>query len=86
MIVIPNELLAVREVTDLEQWMMDRDRESPMTMRDELDARSALQTERFVRRNVSRKKFVEWKQDNPRFFTTEREMQYVRRITSLNLR
>ena len=37
MIVIPNEVLAVREVTDLEQWMMDRDRDSPRTMRDELD-------------------------------------------------
>ena len=78
MIVIPNDLLAVRELADLEQWMLDRDRDSPHTMRDELDARSALQTGRFVRKNVSREKFLTWMQENPRRFTTEREMQHVK--------
>ena len=46
MIVIPNELVAARELADLEQWMLDRYRDSPHRMRDELDARSALETER----------------------------------------
>ena len=74
MIVIPNELVAARELADLEQWMLDRYRDSPHRMRDELDARSALETERFVRKNVSREKFLTWIQENPRRFTTEREI------------
>ncbi len=84
MIVIPNELVAARELADLEQWMLDRYRDSPHTMRDELDARSALETERFVRKNVSREKFLTWIQENPRRFTTEREMQHVRRNAMLD--
>ena len=40
-------------------------------------AANALHTERFVRRNVSHRKFLEWMQENPRVFTTERELQYL---------
>lgn len=76
MITIPNELLAIRELASLEHWMLVRHLESPHTMFEEIDARNALQEERFVRKNVSRRKFLLWKQQNPRFFTTEREMHF----------
>ena len=79
MITIPSELLAIRELARLEQWMLVRERESPQTMFKELEAHNALKTERFVRKNVSRRRFLIWKQQNPRFFTTEREMQHLMR-------
>lgn len=86
MIVIPSELLTIRVLADLEQWMLVRHPESPQTMLAELEARSALQTERFVRKSVTRQKFLMWKLQNPRSFITEREMQYARRTNSLNSR
>ena len=55
---IPESLIKVRSLQDLGQWMRNRHRESPKTMRAELGAYNALQTERFVRRNVSRPKFL----------------------------
>lgn len=79
MITIPSELLAIRELARLEQWMLVRERESPQTMFEELEAHNALKTERFVRKNVSRRRFLIWKQQNPRFFTTERAMQHLKR-------
>ena len=79
MTLIPSDLLAIRELADLEQWMLIRRRASPHTMFEEMEARNALRTERFVRKNVSRQKFLTWIQENPRFFTTEREMQHVKR-------
>ena len=82
MTLIPSDLLAIRELASLEQWMLIRRRESPHTMFEELEAHSALQTERFVRKNVSRRKFLRRKKENPRFFTTEREMQYFKRAGS----
>ena len=79
MMLIPRELIAARELASLEQWMLVRERESPQTMFEELEAHNALKTERFVRKNVSRRRFLIWKQLNPRLFTTEREMQHLMR-------
>jgi len=47
------------------------------TTSQEMRASNALYVERFVRRNVSPKKFAEWMKENPRHFTPERELKYL---------
>ncbi len=74
MLVIPSDLLAIHELAGIEDWILVRHLKSPQTMFAEMKAHSALQTERFVRKSVSRRKFLTWIQENPRRFTTEREI------------
>ena len=77
LVLIPDSLIQARDLDSLEDWMLDWKPTASATMREEMRAAYALHTERFVRRNVSRKKFQEWMQENPRIFTTERELQYL---------
>lgn len=74
---IPDSLLAAKELQAFEDWMMDWQPTTAASMRDEMAAMRALQIERFVRRNVSRPKFSEWMQENPRIFTTRREQEWL---------
>lgn len=76
---IPDSLLAAKELQAFEDWMMDWQPTTAASMRDEMAAMRALQIERFVRRNVSRPKFSEWMQENPRIFTTRREQEWLAR-------
>lgn len=76
---IPDSLLAAKELQAFEGWMMDWQPTTAASMRDEMAAMRALQIERFVRRNVSRRKFSEWMQENPRTFTTRREQEWLTR-------
>ncbi|HQQ69317.1 MAG TPA: hypothetical protein PLL92_03255 [Alicycliphilus sp.] len=78
-ILIPDSLLAARSIEAVEDWMLDWSQTTGASMRDEIAAANALETERFVRRNVSRKKFHEWLKENPRIFTTRRELSWLAR-------
>ncbi len=75
--VIPSGLARVKDMAELENWQSNWAPTTSATMREELHASNALYMERFVRRNVSPKKFAEWLAENPRRFTTERELKYL---------
>lgn len=74
---IPDSLLAAKDIQAFEDWMLDWRPTTEASRRDEMAAMRALQIERFVRRNVSREKFCEWMQENPRTFTTRRELAWM---------
>ncbi len=76
---IPDSLIAAKSVDQFEDWMMDWTPTTGASRKDEMAAMSALRLERFVRRNVSREKFKKWLQENPRTFTTRREMEWLER-------
>ena len=76
---IPDSLLAAKDIQAFEDWMLDWRPTTDASMRDEMAAMRALQIERFVRRNVSREKFREWMQENLRTFTTRRELAWMAR-------
>jgi hypothetical protein len=77
LVLIPNKLIQARDMDSLEDWMLNWKPSTSATMREEIRAANALHVERFVRHNVSHKKYLEWMQENPRNFTTERELEYL---------
>lgn len=74
---IPDSLLAAKSIEAFEDWQLFWKPTTGATWIEEMRAASALATERFVRRNVSRQKFQEWLQENPRTFTTRREQEWL---------
>lgn len=77
-VLIPDALLAAKTNGDLELWETSWQQTSGATLLEELSGRNDLYIERFVRKNVSKAKFREWLQENPRKFTTSREQQYLK--------
>ena len=75
---IPESLLSAKSLEAVEDWKLNWQPTTDASMRDEVAAANALATERFVRRNVSRQKFQEWMQENPRSFTTRREQEWLK--------
>lgn len=76
---IPDSLMAAKSIEAIEDWELRWKPTTGATRREEMRAASALSLERFVRRNVSRQKFREWLQENPRTFTTRREQEWLAR-------
>lgn len=76
---IPDSLLAAKSIEAIEDWELRWKPTTGATRREEMRAANALVTERFVRRNVSRQKFLEWQKENPRTFTTCREQEWLAR-------
>ena len=74
---IPDSLLSAKSMDAIEEWMLNWKPTTDASRRDEIRAANDLATERFVRRNVSKKKFQEWLRDNPRTFTTRREQIWL---------
>ena len=75
---IPESLLSAKSLEAVEDWKLNWQPTTDASMRDEVAAANGLATERFVRRNVSRQKFLEWMQENPRSFTTRREQEWLK--------
>lgn len=75
---IPDGLLSAKSLEAVEDWMLNWQPTTDASMRDEIGAANALAIERFVRRNVSRRKFQEWLQENQRSFTTRREQEWLK--------
>ena len=74
---IPESLLSAKSLDAVEEWKLNWKPTTEATMRDEIRAANDLAIERFVRRNVSKKKFQEWLRENPRTFTTRREKDWL---------
>lgn len=72
LVVIPNALLTAHRDGTVQEWMLEWKPTTSAAMTDEMRAMNARHRERFVRRNVSIKTFLEWKKENPRAFITER--------------
>jgi hypothetical protein len=72
LVVIPNALLMAYRDGSANEWMLEWKPTTKATMKDEIRAMNARHLERFVRQNVSIKKFLAWKIENPRTFITER--------------
>jgi hypothetical protein len=76
LIVIPKSRLEIKSIQDLEDWDMYWDEPHSGAKREVTKANGSLCIERHVRTNVTRRKFLSWRLENPRFFITERELVY----------
>ena len=74
LVVIPNSLLD--RTIDFDEWRLYWKEPYPGAMKEVMRANGALHIERSVRTNVTRKTFLIWRQENPRFFITARELAY----------
>ena len=74
-------MLNVDGIVEFEEWMLDWKPTTTARMMDEIRAFNSRRRERFVRQNVSIEKFLEWKQQNPRTFITERVHTRIARKT-----
>jgi hypothetical protein len=83
LVVIPHSRERVASVEELEEWMMYWKEPYVGAMRDVSRAYGSLCLERSVRTNVTRKTFLAWRLENPRYFITERELRYWRRAGRL---
>jgi hypothetical protein len=74
LVVIPNSLLD--KTIDFDDWRLYWKEPYPGARREVMRANGALHVERGVRTNVTRKTFLIWRQENPRFFITARELGF----------
>ena len=85
LVVIPQSLIGITTVLELEEWILYWYQQYVGAMRDVMRANSALAVERGVRVNVARKTFLNWRLENIRFFVTERELSFWTRKGVLKL-
>jgi hypothetical protein len=76
LVLIPHSRERVASLEELEEWMMYWNEPYAGAMMDVLRAHNSLRLERFVRVNVTRKTFLEWRLENQRNFITQRELRY----------
>jgi len=74
LVVIPNSLLD--RTIDFDEWRLYWKEPYPGAKKEVMRANGALYIERSVRTNVTRTTFLIWRQENPRFFITARELAY----------
>ena len=77
MLTIPQSLIESGSLDALEDWLLS----SPACHKPDgikpLIALNAWRREQFVRRNVRRETFQQWRNENPRFFITPRERRFL---------
>lgn len=77
MVTIPQSLIEAETVQALEDWLLFSPAWCQPNGKVFLEAANAWRRERFVRRNVRRATFLQWRAENPRYFVTPRERRYL---------
>jgi hypothetical protein len=80
LLTIPQSLIDGETVQAFEDWLMSSTawhQSNGQSLLKALKALNAWRRERFVRRNVRRETFAQWRVENPRYFITPRERRYL---------